>query len=157
MEYTPVLFKNLPFGSLSKSDCSPLVTHEDSKAFLIRTPEQINLSGNEKLILPICGYYNLDTVSVLEQKTFIHFRKTQVKEAFQTLEVVPEREHEIEAPSRNKPVDLTLYKGQMSTLYFYFDLQNYLPNDLLDGEYEVYVTCGENVSNTSVVQVIRTN
>ncbi len=154
MDFTPPEFANIPYGTVAAAPCSPRVEDPGFKGIVIRVPERVTANGREKVSLPICGYYQLDTGPLLEgADVHVHVRTADGK-ASQSGQVVTDiGANEPEDPPPNVPVDPAIYRGQVSESYFFYDAVRYLPHPLPPGEYDVCVSYGKNRSNIVRVQI----
>lgn len=156
VDYKPSEFKNVPFGTLEKSECSPVAADDQARTLMIRMPSEVTLKADEKLVLPICVYYNLDTLSVLEKSPQIYYKNLKEGGEFELVTITPEVEdHEVPAPKSSSKADNEIYKNQVSTAYLYFDAQKYISAPLTSGEYEFYVGIGVNKSDVVRVRINR--
>lgn len=152
MKYFPSEFNSVPFGSIEKSPCSPNGDDRKTKKLEIRVPSEIRVTPKENTSLPICGFYYLDTLSVLNAEQQIHIQDVKKLKPLLSFTLHQVREdNEAPDPSLKKPIDESRFKNQISSMYFHFDTnfwKNYWQITLQPGEYTIYLTYGKIKSNT---------
>ena len=157
MDYTPAEFANIPYGTVASAPCAPRVTDPRFKGIVIRAPERVVVKASERVSLPICGYYQLDTgplVSGAEIHVHVRTADGRASQSGQVVTDMGENEPEVPDPKAGR-IDPGQFQGQVSESYFYYDAIRYLPHPLPPGEYDVSVSYGQNRSNTVRVQIAR--
>lgn len=156
MDYTPPYFADAPLGGVSAAACSPQVADPRFKGVVIRAPDTIRISAGEDLVLPICGYYQLDTAPlVMGADIHIHARgvgATPLAPVSGQV-VAADGDNEPLAPPPAQAIDPRDYDGQVSESYFFYDAQRYLPARLGPGVYEIVVSYGRAQSNVARVEI----
>lgn len=160
MDFQPPEFANVPYGTIVAATCAPKVDDPRFSGIVIRMPERIGALANEKISVPICGYYQLPTAPLLMgADIYIHVRgvgpTARPPLTGKVVTDMGDNEPDAPDPEAGKPVDPDRYKGQVSEAYFYFDAQRYLPHTLPSGTYEVCVTYGQTTSNVVRVTIDR--
>jgi len=160
IDYVPADFSEVPFGTTVASACAPKVEDPRFHGILIRTPEQIRVSGGEPVIVPICGYFQLATWPLVQgAKMEVHLRGVGGSPvppvSGQVVVDEGDNEPEVPPPFANQPKNPRDYDGVISEGWFYLDAQRYLPQSLPPGTYEVMVTYGDDRSNVTRVQIYR--
>ncbi|MCB2076992.1 MAG: hypothetical protein KDE55_04760 [Novosphingobium sp.] len=161
MDFQPPEFNNVPYGSHAEAPCAPPAAKERSfRGITIRTPERVLASQGETISLPVCGYYQLATLPLVQGAVMsVHVRSTDgaipAPIAGEVVVSGGENEPDIPNPDADAPIDPALYAHSVSEDFFYLDGQLYLPQPLPPGNYEVCVTYGEAQSNVARVQIVR--
>lgn len=156
MDFVPPDFSQVPYGSVAAASCAPRVADPRFKGIAIRTPERIRVSQGEPIVLPVCGYYQLDTAPLLMgAEIHVHAKgvgATPVPPLSGKV-VTDMGENAPEVPPPGPPVNPRDYAGQVSESYFYYDAQRYLPLQLPPGTYDIMITYGRVQSNTVRVEI----
>jgi hypothetical protein len=160
MDIQPHEFAHVPYGTIESAACAPKIDDPDFDGIAIRMPDRIRASQNEKISVPICGYYQLPTAPLLMGADIhIHIRgvggTAQPPVKGKVVTDTGANEPDARDPLRKRPIDPKAYEGQVSEAYFYFDAQRYLPPMLPSGTYEVCVTYGQATSNMVRVTIER--
>lgn len=156
MDYLPPYFADVPFGAVSAAACSPQIIDPRFKGIVIRVPDTVRVIAGEDLVLPICGYYQLDTAPlIMGADIHIHARGVGATSLPPTSgEVVADDgDNEPLAPPPAAPIDPRDYQGQVSESYFFYDAQRYLPVRLGPGVYDIVVSYGRAQSNVARVEI----
>jgi hypothetical protein len=156
MDYVPSEFADVPFGSITAQACSPRVADPRFKGIAIRLPDRIGVAAGEALVLPICGYYQLDTAPLLMGADIhIHARGVGGTPLAPIIGKVVTNTgaNEPDARPPKFEIDPRDYAGQVSESYFFFDAQSYLPVKLPPGTYDIAVSYGRTQSNVARVEV----
>jgi hypothetical protein len=157
MQFHPAEFQAVPINTITQSSCSPHVDDRTFRGMAIRVPDRIVAGEGERVVLPICGYYQIGTASVIAGADIhVHVRNASDPQAKPISgKVVPEPldEHIAPPPDRG-PIDPKRYENQISQSYFNYDAQRYLP-PLAAGTYEVSVSYGPHRSNVARVVIAR--
>lgn len=160
MDFQPADFAEVPYGTIGPAPCAPRIADPRFNGVAIRMPDEVRASADEKIRVPICGYYQLATGPlVMGAEIYIHVRGVGANPlppiSGKVVTDMGENEPEAPHPRSRQPVDPGKYKGQVSESYFYFDAQRYLPHPLPPGTYEVCVTYGRDRSNVARVTITR--
>ena len=160
MDFQPPEFASVPYGTIAPAACAPRISDPHFSGVAIRMPDHISASASEKIIVPICGYYQLPTGPlVMGAEIHIHVRGVGAHPlppiSGKVVTDMGDNEPEVPDPMSRQPIDPNRFKGQVSESYFYFDAQRYLPHKLLPGTYEVCVSYGQTRSNVARVTITR--
>jgi hypothetical protein len=160
MDFQPAEFNHVPYGSIVAAECAPQVEDRRFRGIVIRVPDQVRAMEDEKLALPICGFYQLPTLPLIQGATMhVHVRGaagTPVPPlSGQVVVMDGANEPDDPDPSAGQPVNPRLFAHKVSEAYFYLDGQRYLPLSLPPGSYEVCVSYGETRSNVARVTIVR--
>jgi hypothetical protein len=160
MDFQPIDFHQVPFGSIEQAECAPQIEDENFDGIAIRIPEEIKADASEELQVPICGYYQLPTGPLLMgAEMIIHMRNTDAEAlppvSGQVVTDEGENEPDVPPPWEDDPIDPRDFEGQISQSFFYLDAQRYIHQPLPPGTYELCVSYGERQSNVAKVVITR--
>lgn len=161
MDFLPPEFARVPYGTQTAGVCSPQAGNPETfRGIVINIPHRIALKPSEKLKLPICGYYLLPSLPIVQGAVMtVHVRGIGGT-SFAPLagEVVIDRgenEPEVPNPFTNRPINPADYKYSIVESYFFLDGQRYFKTQLPPGNYEVMVSFGEVRSNVGRLTISR--
>ena len=156
MDFLPPVFNDVPFGSQQVSACSPHVEPSNFHGIVIAMPKEVRTIGEETPRLPICGFFRLETLPLLNGAEM----RVDVKpmdggqRPFSAPIVQDGGANEPLARKPQRTINPALYARQMSQGYFHIDAARYLPHPLTPGTYQVKFSYGPGQSNIVQVKVI---
>lgn len=155
MDFTPPEFRQVPYGSVEASTCAPRIDDLAFRGIVIRAPARIEIGAGEPLRLPLCGFYQLPSLPLAEGAVMeVHVRAIGGPPVSgQVVIDTGENEPDIPNPADAEPLDRKLWAKKVSEAYFHLDAQRYLPQRLVPGRYEAYVSYGDARSNVVQFEV----
>lgn len=157
MDYIPDEFKDVKVGIFEKGICSPDAPSANWKGVIIAAPEIVHLEAGKKPQIPVCGYYLLSVVDMMEAGPIkIILKRTGEKESIigivgptSDMEDDPEEPPPEDAPVHSPEELENVYTGG----YFNIDAQKHLEVPLSTGTYELTVEYAKSVSNVVVFKL----
>ncbi len=156
MDFAPPDFREVPYGSIEASACAPRVDDRRWRGMVIRAPDRILVAHGEKTMLPLCGFYQLPSLPLIQGAVMVvHVRGLTAPIAPESGQVVIDSgENAPDEPAPVKPLDPRAWEHKVSVAYFHLDGQRYLKQTLPPGRYEAYVSYGQAQSNVVRFEVV---
>ena len=158
MDYEPAIFRDVPYGTVMASPCSPQIVDPSFRGIAIRVPARIAARPNEELVVPICGYYVLPTAEAVTAGGMqVHMRNLAdpSRPPFE-VSVTGGRQRNVPAdppPQGSRPIDVRRFAGQISKSYFNLDIQQFMEQPLPPGTYDIVVSYGRAQSNVGRIEI----
>lgn len=157
MDYIPELYKKVEVGTYQEAPCSPAIPSSCWSGIIITAPKSIILEENERLVVPVCGYYLVPVLSAMDDDLplSVHVRLIDSKNVLSGA-IIEEGENEPDEPLPDDAPSLSKedFEDVLTGGYFNIDVQHYLKDKLMPGVYEVVVTYAGVSSNIVQLEII---
>lgn len=149
MLFVPDFYQDIPVGTYEKVQCSPAAPSPSWSGVVISAPKSITLEKGETPVLPVCGYYDVPTLSAMDGPPLsVHLQRVDADFEVSGLIVEPAANEPDEPPPASAPRHTReALKGVFTGGYFNIDALRYLKIIITPGAYELYVSYAGATSN----------